>query len=125
MLLCFAESREESLLLAKQLATAKADAQKAKAAAAKLKQQLETEQLLRTDAESAAEALKQRLEKLLESSQDASRQRAELAEVGHAADDASTRHHAHSGTATAWCQEVLAWWQFCPCCQSQGCSPTC
>jgi DNA repair exonuclease SbcCD ATPase subunit len=79
-----AESREESLLLARQLATAKADLQKAKTATSKLSRQLETEQLLRTDAEGAAEALKQRLEKLLGGSQEATKQRAELAEVGGA-----------------------------------------
>jgi hypothetical protein len=78
---CPAESREESLLLAKQLAAAKADLQKAKAASSKLGRQLETEQLLRTDAEGAAEALKQRLEKLLDGSKEASRSRTDMAEV--------------------------------------------
>jgi hypothetical protein len=76
-----AESREESLLLAKQLAAARSDAQKARAASSKLGRQLETEQLLRTDAEGAAEALKQRLERLLDGSKEASKQRTDLAEV--------------------------------------------
>lgn len=76
-----AESREESLLLAKQLATTKAELLKHKAASTKLSTKLETEQLLRTDAEQAAEQLKQRLEKLLEGSQEASKQRADLAQV--------------------------------------------
>lgn len=76
-----AEAREESLLLAKQLAAAKADQQKAKGAAGKLSRQLETEQLLRTDAERAAEALKQRLERLLDSSNEVNKQRTDLAEV--------------------------------------------
>lgn len=76
-----AESREESLLLAKQLASAKADLQKAKMASSKLGRQLETEQLLRTDAEGAAEALKQRLEKLLDGSKEASKHRSDMAEV--------------------------------------------
>lgn len=68
--------------MAKQLATAKADLQKAKASTSKLSRQLETEQLLRTDAEGAAEALKQRLEKLLDGSKEASKHRTDMAEVG-------------------------------------------
>lgn len=77
-----AESREESLLLAKQLAAAKADLQKTKTSSSKLSRQLETEQLLRTDAEGAAEALKQRLEKLLNGSKEANKHRTDMAEVG-------------------------------------------
>lgn len=80
------ESREESLLLANQLAAARSDLQKAKASAGKLSRQLETEQLLRTDAEGAAEALKQRLERLLGSSNEVNKQRTDLAEVRCAGD---------------------------------------
>jgi len=76
-----AESREESLLLAKQLATTKSDLAKHKASVSKLSTKLETEQLLRMDAEQAAEQLKQRLEKLLEGSKEASKQRTELTQV--------------------------------------------
>jgi translation initiation factor IF-2 len=83
--LCAAESREESLLLAKQLAAAKADLQKVKASSSKLSRQLETEQILRTDAEGAAEALKQRLEKLLNGSKEANKHRTDMAEVRKAA----------------------------------------
>lgn len=68
-------------MLAKQLATTKSDLAKHRASASKLSTKLETEQLLRTDAEQAAEQLKQRLEKLLEGSKEASKQRTELTQV--------------------------------------------
>lgn len=107
-----AESREESLLLAKQLAAARADAQKARAASSKLGRQLETEQLLRTDAEGAAEALKQRLERLLDGSKEASKQRTDLAEVrggaGVVRNDGARRVGGEGGTSIGqtWRRDV-------------------
>eukprot|EP00775_Hariotina_reticulata_P001847 gene1847-2180_t len=76
-----AESREESLELAKQLAATKTDVNRLKASAGSLTSRLEAAELMRADAESAAEQLKQRLEKLLGSSQEVHRQRSDLSQM--------------------------------------------
>lgn len=75
------ESREESLELAKQLAATKADMHKLKQSAARLTSRVESAELMRADAEVAAEQLKQRLEKLLGSSQEVTKSRANMAQV--------------------------------------------
>jgi hypothetical protein len=77
-----AESREESLALAKQLAAAKADVHKLRAAAARLNSRVEAAELMRADAEVAAEQLRQRLERLVGSSHEVTKQRSDMAQVG-------------------------------------------
>eukprot|EP00878_Enallax_costatus_P039087 GHUV01044610.1.p1 GENE.GHUV01044610.1~~GHUV01044610.1.p1 ORF type:complete len:323 (+),score=145.45 GHUV01044610.1:136-1104(+) len=76
-----AESREESLELAKQLAATKAELNKLRQSASRLAQRAETAELMRADAEVAAEQLRQRLEKLLGSSQEATKSRADMAQL--------------------------------------------
>lgn len=76
------ESREESLELAKQLASTKAEMNRIRQSAARLTERAETAELVRADAEVAAEQLRQRLEKLLSSSQEATKSRADMAQVG-------------------------------------------
>jgi chromosome segregation ATPase len=77
-----AESREESLALAKQLAAAKSDVHKLRASAARLNSRVEAAELMRADAEVAAEQLRQRLERLVGSSHEVTKQRSDMAQVG-------------------------------------------
>jgi DNA primase large subunit len=84
-----AESREESLALAKQLAAAKADVHKLRASAARLNSRVEAAELMRTDAEVAAEQLRQRLERLVGTSHEVTKQRSDMAQVGCRRIDAS------------------------------------
>jgi chromosome segregation ATPase len=77
-----AESREESLALAKQLAAAKAEVHKLRASAARLNSRAEAAELMRADAEVAAEQLRQRLERLVGSSHEVTKQRSDMAQVG-------------------------------------------
>ncbi|WIA35697.1 hypothetical protein OEZ86_004103 [Tetradesmus obliquus] len=76
-----AESREESLALAKQLAAAKSDVHKLRASAARLNSRVEAAELMRADAEVAAEQLRQRLERLVGSSQEVTKQRCDMAQL--------------------------------------------
>ncbi|WIA15494.1 hypothetical protein OEZ85_002132 [Tetradesmus obliquus] len=76
-----AESREESLALAKQLAAAKSDVHKLRASAARLNSRVEAVELMRADAEVAAEQLRQRLERLVGSSQEVTKQRCDMAQL--------------------------------------------